>query len=68
MKIKKVTWRYGNDFCAIYECQHCEHTEEGDGYSDANFYGNVIPKLKCSSCGKTAEHASVPPTPEVPMA
>jgi len=55
MKIKKITSQNRRDFHAIYECEHCGHTEEGSGYDDSNFHQNVIPKMKCSSCGKTAD-------------
>lgn len=54
MKIKKVTWQHRRDFEAIYECEHCKATEKSSGYDDANFHKNVIPKMKCEKCGKTA--------------
>lgn len=55
MKIKKVTWRNGADFHAIYKCEHCgdEHTDYG--YSDQHFYEVVIPKLVCKKCKKSSE-------------
>ena len=52
MKIQKITSRSRRDFTAIYECDHCGHTEEGYGYDDNNFHKNVIPTMKCSKCGK----------------
>ena len=54
MKIQKIKSRSRRDFVAIYECNHCGHTEEGYGYDDSNFHKNVIPKMKCSKCGKAA--------------
>lgn len=54
MKIKEITSQSRRDFYAIYECEHCGHTEKGSGYDDANFHQNVIPKMKCEKCGKTA--------------
>lgn len=54
MKIKKLLSQNRRDFMAIYECQHCAHEEKGTGYDDANFHRNVIPKMKCKACGKTA--------------
>jgi len=54
MKIKKITHQHRRDFSAIYECEHCGHTHEGGGYDDANFHQNVIPKMECPDCGKTA--------------
>lgn len=54
MKIKKILQQHRRDFTAIYECEHCEHTHEGSGYDDSNFHENVIPKIKCPKCEKTA--------------
>lgn len=54
MKIKKITSQSRRDFYAIYECEHCGATHEGSGYDDTNFHQNVIPKMKCKECGKTA--------------
>ena len=54
MKIKKIKSQYRRDFEAIYECEHCEHTIEGDGYDDAYFHNNVIPDMECEQCGKKA--------------
>lgn len=52
MKIKTIESQNRRDFIAIYECEHCGHTEKGYGYDDANFHQNVIPNMKCSSCGE----------------
>lgn len=54
MKIKKINSQNRRDFRATYICEHCNHEEEGSGYDDDNFHGNVIPKMKCSKCGKVA--------------
>ena len=54
MRIKKITSQSRRDFNAIYECEHCGATRKGSGYDDANFHQNVIPKMPCKSCGKTA--------------
>lgn len=54
MKIKQITWQHRRDFSAIYECQHCGHERPGTGYDDDHFHDNVIPKMKCDECGKTA--------------
>jgi len=55
MKIKKIIGQHRRDFTAIYQCEHCQHEEKGDGYDDANFHQNVIPKMKCKQCGKIAK-------------
>jgi len=54
MKIKKITNQNRRDFTAIYECEHCSHSIQSGGYDDANFHENVIPKMVCQKCGKTA--------------
>ena len=54
MKIKRIINQHRRDFDAEYECEHCGHIEVGYGYDDANFHNNVIPKMKCEKCGKTA--------------
>ncbi len=54
MKIKTIEFQNRRDFRAIYECEHCGCQKEGYGYDDSNFHHNVIPKMKCDSCGKTS--------------
>jgi hypothetical protein len=54
MKIQKIESQIRRDFYAIYECEHCGHTERGRGYDDDNFHRNVVPEMKCKNCGKTA--------------
>ena len=55
MKIKNITSQHRRDFQAVYECEHCGASESGCGYDDANFHKNVIPRMKCKQCGKTAK-------------
>ena len=66
MKIKTIESQSRRDFWAIYECEHCGHTERGSGYDDANFHQNVIPKMKCEQCGKTADENYRPLTTKYP--
>ena len=54
MKIQKILSQSRRDFQAIYECEHCKHTEENTGYDDAYFHRNVIPNMKCKQCNKTS--------------
>ena len=54
MRIKEITSQNRRDFRATYECDHCGHEDAGRGYDDDNFHRNVIPKMACKSCGKTA--------------
>jgi len=51
MKIKTIESQNRRDFWAIYECEHCGATEKGSGYDDAFYHQNVIPQMKCKSCG-----------------
>ncbi len=66
MKIKTIKSQNRRDFWAIYECEHCGTTREGSGYDDANFHENVIPVMKCESCGKTAGDNYRPLTTKYP--
>ena len=54
MKIKEITSQSRRDFWAVYVCEHCGIEENGSGYDDDFFHKNVIPKMKCGKCGKTA--------------
>lgn len=55
MKIKKIISQHRRDFSAIMECEHCGATEKlTSGYDDAYYHSEVIPKMKCKKCGKTA--------------
>lgn len=54
MHIKEIKTQSRRDFQAVYECEHCGHTESGPGYDDDNFHRNVVPRMECKSCGKTA--------------
>ena len=54
MRIKTILNQHRRDFTAIYECEHCDHEEKSSGYDDVNFHQNVIPKMLCGMCGKTA--------------
>lgn len=55
MRIKEITSQSRRDFVATMECDQCGHVVEGiSGYDDANYHANVIPKVKCPECGKTA--------------
>lgn len=54
MKIKTIESQSRRDFNAIYECEHCGHTQKGYGYDDKNFHENVIPNMKCNNCGEKA--------------
>ena len=52
MKIKQIKNQMRRDFIAIFECEHCNHNEELNGYDDEYFHRKVIPQMKCKSCGQ----------------
>lgn len=54
MHIKAIISQSRRDFTAIYECEHCKSIEKASGYDDNHFHRNVIPKMRCKECGKTA--------------
>ena len=66
MRIKKKLSQYRRDFIAIYECEHCGHTEEGSGYDDSYFHEDVIPKMKCKKCEKTSPEDYRPQSTKYP--
>jgi len=54
MKIKTIKTQNRRDFMAIYECEHCGYLTEQRGYDDTYFHTEVVPAMKCPTCGKTA--------------
>ncbi len=54
MRIKTIESQSRRDFHAVYECEHCGYEWRGSGYDDDNFHRNVIPKMTCDKCRKTA--------------
>jgi len=64
MKIKKITWQYRRDFYADYECEHCGHIRNGEGYDDTYFHETVIPDMVCPKCGKKADESYRPLKPK----
>lgn len=54
MKIKTILSQHRRDFTAKMFCEFCEHEEVlNGGYDDRNYHDNVIPTMKCTSCGET---------------
>lgn len=66
MKIKKIISQHRRDFKAIYVCEHCSNEEEHSGYDDIYFHSNVIPKMMCSKCKKSASEDYKPLTTKYP--
>lgn len=56
MNIVEITYsNERNDFKALYQCSQCGHQFEAWGYSDHNFYNNVMPNAICPKCGKNSK-------------
>ena len=54
MKIKEMLDQIRRDFWAKMECEFCGHIEpKVSGYDDHYFHNEVIPKMKCNSCGES---------------
>jgi hypothetical protein len=54
MKIKMITSRHGNDFCAILKCEYCGCTQEQRGTSEEKYLNQTaMPAIVCQMCGKT---------------
>ena len=56
MKLIAIISQSRRDFKGKYKCEGCGHIEEDSGmssYDDRNFHDNVIPRMKCSKCGKS---------------
>lgn len=52
MKIKKMIQQHRRDFIALMECEFCSHAYKNEsGYDDNYYHENVIPNMKCKSCG-----------------
>lgn len=66
MKIKQITWQHRRDFEAIFICENCGNEEKHTGYDDSYFHNEVIPDMKCKSCGKKADENYRPLTTKYP--
>lgn len=66
MHIKKILKQHRRDFTAIYLCEHCGYEHEARGYDDANFHQNVVPKMHCEVCNRTAGDDYRPLAPKHP--
>ena len=61
MHIKKINYQSRRDFQADYECEHCGNIIKDErGYDDRNFHDNVIPKMVCPKCKRTADESYRP--------
>lgn len=54
MKLVRVCNQIRRDCWIDIECEGCEHQEHHvNAYDDRNFWDNVLPNMKCKSCGKS---------------
>ena len=55
MRITKTFDWNRRDFNFDAVCEHCDNEESyAGGYDDDNYYNNVVPSFKCSSCGESS--------------
>ena len=66
MKIKKITSQNRRDYTAIMICEHCHNEQDDSGYDDAYYHKEVIPLMKCNSCGKVAPDEYTPKATKYP--
>lgn len=67
MRILKIISQHRRDFTAILICEHCDHKQDlKNGYDDDNYHRNMIPTIKCTSCGKTASEDYQPQATKYP--
>lgn len=57
--IKKYE-QYRRDLHIDLECENCGHIEKNHyAYDDRNFWDNVVPNIKCSSCKKSSNDLGI---------
>lgn len=59
MKIKEISSQDRRDIRGMLICEGCDFEQEFVGYDDTYYHQNVVPEIKCNSCGKTANELSV---------
>ena len=66
MKIERITSQHRRDFVADMICEGCgARMKLTSGYDDRYFHDEVIPNMKCESCGKSRRDMGIiaEPTP-----
>lgn len=54
MKVTRIYDQHRRDCSCDSQCESCGQVDTDKyAYDDANFWNNVMPKRKCSKCGKT---------------
>lgn len=65
MKITKMISQHRRDFSAEYTCEGCRNKQIDDsGYDDGYYHENVIPNMKCKSCGESTITLGKPIEPQ----
>jgi hypothetical protein len=59
MRIKAIRDQLRRDLYGTMECEGCGHEQKFVGYDDDNYHRNVVPAIKCESCGKSAADLGV---------
>lgn len=60
MKIIQITSQFRRDFYADIECEGCGNKEKLEGgYDDRYYHDEVMPKMKCKTCGKSRTELGV---------
>ncbi len=63
--IKTYNWNR-RDFYYDAKCEHCGNvTTKNSGYDDDNYYNNVVPEKKCTSCTESTNSKSVEGVPTI---
>lgn len=64
MKVTRKFDQHRRDCSCDMECESCGHQEVNKyAYDDRNFWDNVVPNVKCKSCGKSTKDMGLQPEP-----
>ena len=67
MVIKKINNQHRRDFSATLKCESCEQEQElTSGYDDVYYHNEVLPNIKCKSCGESTNSAGKEINPKTP--
>lgn len=62
MRVIKRYNQYRRDLNIELECENCGATDiKKDAYDDTNYWVNVVPNMRCKSCGKTSKELGIRP-------
>lgn len=62
MKVTKRFNQHRRDLHIEVECEDCNATKTiKNAYDDTNYWVNVVPDMKCESCGKSSSDLGIRP-------